>query len=65
MKTTRILLIIIAAALCIFVLTSFTKEQKNADFPNGRIIKEYYDGRTFYVLLDSYGNPINFIEKKH
>lgn len=64
MKTSKILLIIIAAALFLFVLTSFAKEQKNADFPNGRIIKEYYDGRTFYVLVDSYGNPINFIEKK-
>lgn len=64
MKTSKILLIIIAAALFLFVLTSFTKEQKNADFPNGKIIIERTDGRTFYVLVDSYGNPINFIEKR-
>lgn len=64
MKTSKILLIIIAAALCLFVLTSFTEEQKNVDFPNGRIIIERTDGRTFYVLVDYNGNPINFIEKR-
>jgi hypothetical protein len=64
MKTSKILLITVCAVLCLFVLTSFTKEQKNATFPNGRIIIERTDGRTFYILIDSYGNPINFIEKR-
>lgn len=65
MKTNRILLIVIFAALAVYVLTSFKAADKKEDFQGGnRIIKEYYDGRTFYVLLDYNDKAVNFIEKK-
>jgi hypothetical protein len=74
MKTNRVLLIVIFAALVLYVLTSFKKTEKetynlrnrpNSSIPGGnRIVKEYYDGRTFYVLLDYNGKAVNFIEKR-
>jgi hypothetical protein len=31
---------------------------------NNKIVREYFDGKTFYILLDRNGNAVNFMEKK-
>jgi hypothetical protein len=66
MKTYQIFAIVFALT-CIFILTSYkNKPLKQTDEPvyNHKIVREYFDGKTFYVLLDQNGNAVNFIEKK-
>ena len=62
MKKELKLAIAIIAIIVSTVLMSF----ENHEAPSGsyRITKVYADGRTFYVLENSYGDAVNFIEKK-
>ena len=62
MKTDKLLLIIVTA-LAVFVLTSFTSKKGEITSGN-RIVREYFDGKTFYVLVDYNGKAVGFIEKK-
>ena len=61
MKTNKLLLIIVAA-LIVFMLTSFASNDEASS--GNRIVREYFDGRTFYVLEDYNGKAVGFIEKR-
>ena len=66
MKTHQIFTVIIAIA-CIFMLTSYKNKpvkQTDETVNNHKIVREYYDGKTFYILIDGNGNAVNFMEKK-
>jgi hypothetical protein len=66
MKTHQIFTVIIAIA-CIFMLTSYKNKpakQNDETVNNHKIVREYFDGKTFYILLDRNGNAVNFMEKK-
>ncbi len=66
MKTHQIFTVIIAIA-CIFILTSYKNNPvKKTDeiVNNNKIVREYFDGKTFYILLDRNGNAVHFMEKK-
>ena len=56
----------IAIAIIVIIVSTVLMSFKKSETPMGhyRIAKVYVDGRTFYVLEDSYGNAVNFIEKK-
>jgi len=66
MKTHQIFIVIITVA-SIFILSSYkNKPLKKIDEPvnNNKIVREYFDGKTFYILIDRNGNAVNFMEKK-
>lgn len=66
MKTNQIFTVIFAL-VCIFILTSYKNKsikQTEETIYNHKIVREYFDGKTFYILVDHNGNAINFIEKK-
>ncbi len=66
MKTHQIFTVIIAVT-SIFMLTSYkNKPVKETDeiVNNNKIVREYFDGKTFYILLDRNGNAVDFMEKK-
>jgi hypothetical protein len=66
MKTHQIFTVIFAVT-CIFILTSYKNKpikQKEETVSNHKIVREYFDGKTFYILVDRNGNAINFMEKK-
>ena len=54
----------IAALVIIASVTLMSFKKSETSMGSYRIAKVYADGRTFYVLEDSYGNAVNFIEKK-
>jgi hypothetical protein len=59
-KESRILAAV--ALMCITVfLFSFTKKEEVGS--RYQIERCYTDGRTFYVLVDGMGNPVNFMYK--
>jgi len=63
-KELKILVSIVGAfaLLCIAsLLFSFTKKEETSN--KYQIERVYKDGSTFYVLVDTNGNPINFMYK--
>ena len=60
-KELKILLVglVIVASIA---LMSFKKSETSMG--SYRVTRAYLDGRTFYVLENSYGEAVNFIEKK-
>jgi hypothetical protein len=65
MKPKGFLIIAIFAALALYMLTSFkAADEKENSLPGGnRIVREYIDGKTFYVLLDYNDKAVAFIAK--
>ncbi len=56
--------LVIAALVIIASITLMSFKKSETSMRSYRIDKVYVDGKTFYVLENSYGDAVGFIERK-